>query len=185
MAEHVADSVVDREEKETDSNKFILLDDSLSDKDKDENLTDFMARFKASKDHMEKLYPAMLENYKRYRSIADPILDEFGNEVKGRSNLYVPYPWAITESELPRLAGRLPKVRAFPRNRTERTKTQSIQDLIYSRLHEAVEHIQDPCKEIIPYSFLSLLEGLYFLFIDSCLNTPFEDDFIFDSPPIK
>ena len=35
------------------------------------------------------------------------------------------------ESELPRLAGRLPRVRAFPRKRAERVKVEAIQNLLY------------------------------------------------------
>jgi len=139
MAIHPPELLEDRpteddESRPNDPNSFNLLDLTLTDQNKEDELDKFMARFKASKDHMEKLYPSMLINYKRYRSIAEPIEDDFGNEIEGRSNLYIPYPWAIVESELPRLAGRLPKVRAFPRNPSNETEAEAIQDLMYYSL---------------------------------------------------
>jgi len=130
----IAVGVEEDETPETDPNQFVLLDETLTDKEKEDSKDEFLARFKASKDYMEQLYPSMITNYKRYRSIAENITDDFGDEISGRSNLYIPYPWAILESELPRLAGRLPKVRAFPRNPSNRTEATSIQDLIYYSL---------------------------------------------------
>ena len=106
----------------------------LSEKEREEEFGIAISRFNSSEEFMATMYPKMLKYYKRYRSIADPIKDELGREVKGRSNLYIPYPWAIVESELPRLAGRIPRVRAFPRKREERIKVESIEDLIYYSL---------------------------------------------------
>lgn len=41
--------------------------------------------------------------YKRYRNHVDPILDEKGQKVKGRSNISVPYTFTMVETVLPRL----------------------------------------------------------------------------------
>lgn len=71
-------------------------------------------RLDASSKYMEKLYPDMIARYKKYKSISDPLRDDQGNVIEGRANLFVPYPWAIVESELPRLAGKLPRLRIFP-----------------------------------------------------------------------
>jgi hypothetical protein len=87
---------------------------NLSDTEKAEVLTVQKERLTASVKYMERLYPQMIENYKKYRSIAEPLKDDLGREVTNRSNLFVPYPWAIVESELPRLAGKLPRIRVFP-----------------------------------------------------------------------
>jgi len=113
-----------------DEPSFTLLRE-LTDSEKEDILHDYLQKFKTDRDNMELLYPGMLENYKKYRSIAAPLKDELGKTVKGRANLFIPYPWAIVEAELPRLAGKLPRVRAFPRKPSSRTKVQSIQDLIY------------------------------------------------------
>jgi hypothetical protein len=110
--------------------EFTLLRD-LTDREKTDTLDDYLEKFKDARGNMELLYPSMIENYKKYRSIADPLIDELGKKIEGRANLFVPYPWAIVEAELPRLAGRLPRVRAFPRKPSSKTKVASIQDLIY------------------------------------------------------
>lgn len=97
---------------------------------KEEILKEQNERYKASCEWMNQLLPGMIKNYKRYRSIAEPLRDNLGRELTNRSNIYVPYPWAIVESAMPRLAGRLPRVHAFPRKRVEQTKVDAIQDLI-------------------------------------------------------
>src|SRR5687767_14109844 len=102
----------------------------LSPEDKEKVLEEQLQRFKESKQFMEAIYPSMLKNYKKYRSIAEPMTDELGRKIKGRSNIFVPYPWGIVESEMPRMAGRLPRVRAFPRKPSEKVKVESIQDLL-------------------------------------------------------
>lgn len=80
---------------------------------------------------MQRLYPTMLRHYKKYRSVAEPLVDDLGNQVTGRSNLFIPYPWAIVESELPRLAGKLPRIRVFPRKEIDRSKVERRQDFLY------------------------------------------------------
>lgn len=109
---------------------FTVLHD-LTEDDKQDLLDEYLKKFSDSRKFMQNFYATMIKQYKRYRSIADPIVDELGREVKGRANLYVPYPWAIVESELPRLSGKLPRVRAFPRKRAERIKVEAIQNLLY------------------------------------------------------
>lgn len=112
---------------------FQLLYD-LNKEEKDRVLEQFKGRLNASEKYMKKLYPSMIANYKKYCSVADPIVDEFGKEDTERANLFLPYPHAIVEAEMPRLAGRLPRARAFPKRDAERVKTDAIQDLIYYSL---------------------------------------------------
>lgn len=88
-------------------------------------------RLTASVKYMETLYPQMLENYKKYRSIADPIVDDLGNEVTDEPNLFVPYPYGIVESELPRLAGKLPRIRIAPRKDIDKKAVEKRQDYLY------------------------------------------------------
>lgn len=102
----------------------------LSQEEKADVLKEQNDRYKASCSWMNQLLPGMIKNYKKYRSIAAPLMDELGREITSRSNIYVPYPWAIVESAMPRLAGRLPRVHAFPRKRIEQSKVEAIQDLI-------------------------------------------------------
>jgi hypothetical protein len=107
----------------------------LEDEEKAEILSEMLSRLKASTSFMNTLYPSMIANYKKYSSIADPIKNELGEEITARSNLFVPYPFALVESELPRLAGRLPRTRAFPRRgEVDQKKVDAIQDLIYYSL---------------------------------------------------
>lgn len=91
-------------------------------------------RYRESHEYMETLYPSMIKAFKAYRSIADPMVDQEGKVIKGRSNLYIPYPHAIVENEMPRIAGRLPRVKAFPRKPGDKVKVDAIQDLIYYSL---------------------------------------------------
>ena len=109
---------------------FENLYDITPDK-RDEVLDKMNKQYSAARDFMSTLYPRMIANYKAYRSIAEPMRDELNREVTGRANLYVPYPWAIVETELPRLAGRLPRIRAFPRREAQRAKVEVIQDNLY------------------------------------------------------
>ncbi len=102
----------------------------LSDPEKQTILKEQTDRLKASLQYMATLYPTWIKAFKKYRSIAEPLVDDLGREITGRANVFVPYPWAIVESEMPRLAGRLPRVHAFPRKRTEQAKVDAIQDLI-------------------------------------------------------
>lgn len=106
----------------------------LTEEERVEELKTQLDRYKESSDYMETLYPSMIKAFKKYRSIADPMLDEAGKVIKGRSNLFIPYPHAIVENEMPRLAGRLPRVKAFPRKPSDKTKVEAIQDLIYYSL---------------------------------------------------
>lgn len=100
--------------------------------ERDTILRDTQERLKFSTEWMSELYPGMLENYKKYRSVADPLTDELGNEIKNRANLRIPYPWAIVESALPRLAGKLPKTRIFPRRGDiDEKKVELKQDYLY------------------------------------------------------
>ena len=94
----------------------------------------FLRRLKGAEDNMKSLYPSMIANYKKYCSVADPIVDDLGNEVLDKPNLFIPYPFAIVESEMPRLAGRLPRARAFPLRHVDDKKVKCIQDLIYYAL---------------------------------------------------
>lgn len=102
----------------------------LSDDDKALILSEQNDRFNASMRYMEPLQTQMIKNYKMYRSIAEPLKDDLGRAINNRANIYVPYPWAIVESAMPRLAGRLPRVHAFPRKAVEKDKVSAIQDLI-------------------------------------------------------
>lgn len=102
----------------------------LDESEKESILKEQNDRYRASCKYMDALLPSMLKAYKKYRSIAEPLKDDLGREIDGRANIYVPYPWAIIESAMPRLAGRLPRVHAFPRKRIEQTKIDNIQDLI-------------------------------------------------------
>ena len=101
---------------------------------KEEVLQQFLKRLKSSEDYMKTLYPSMIANYKKYSSVADPIVDEVGDEITDRANLFLPYPYAIVEAEMPRLAGRLPRAHAFPKVESETAKVDAIQDLIYYSL---------------------------------------------------
>lgn len=94
-------------------------------------LDEMQAQYEEARGFMKLLWPSMIRNYKKYRSIADPLTDKLGKQVKGRANLFIPYPWAIVESELPRLAGRLPRIRAFPRRPEMRMKAEVIQNNLY------------------------------------------------------
>jgi hypothetical protein len=80
---------------------------------------------------MEVLYPGMLSRYKRYRSIADPIYDDLGQEVTDEPNLVIPYAYGIVESELPRLAGKLPKMRVSPRKKVDEHDVKRRQNYLY------------------------------------------------------
>ncbi len=106
----------------------------LMPEEKEEILMEQNQRIKASLQYMSTLHPSMIRAFKKYRSIAEPLVDDLGREIRGRSNIFIPYPWAIIESEMPRLAGRLPRVHAFPRKRIETKKVEAIQDLIYYSL---------------------------------------------------
>ena len=103
----------------------------LSDEDKEAQVQLVQKRYQASLKFMNNLYPQMIAAYKKYRSIAEPLRDELGREVTGEPNLYVPYPWAIVESELPRLAGKLPRIRVFPRKEVDEEKIDLRQDYLY------------------------------------------------------
>lgn len=104
----------------------------LSEEEAEAIKTDFIGRLQESTDYMEaNFHDSMLKNYKKYKSVADPILDKRGNEIKDRANIFIPYPWGIVETEIPRLAGRLPRIRAFPRRKALRAKVDVIQDNIY------------------------------------------------------
>ncbi len=122
---------IEQEEVQTPVEPIFQILHELDKTTKVELLDEYLKKFSDSRKFMQSFYPTMIKQYKRYRSIADPIVDALGNEIKGRANIYVPYPWAIVESELPRLAGKLPRVRAFPRKRAERVKVESIQNLLY------------------------------------------------------
>lgn len=102
----------------------------LSDEEKADILKEQNDRLRASLRYMTDLYPSMIKNYKKYRSIADPLRDDLGREITNRANIFVPYPHAIVESAMPRLSGRLPRVHAFPRQNPEAAKVEAIQDLI-------------------------------------------------------
>lgn len=80
---------------------------------------------------MEELYPTMIESYKKYRSIADPIKDALGNIVENEPNIFIPYPYGIVESELPRLAGKLPRIRIAPRKEIDDEQVERRQDYLY------------------------------------------------------
>jgi len=80
---------------------------------------------------METLYPQMLDNFKKYRSIADPVKDALGREVTNEPNIFVPYPYGIVESELPRLAGKLPRIRIAPRKDVDTKSVELRQDYLY------------------------------------------------------
>jgi hypothetical protein len=106
----------------------------LAPEDREEVLHQQEDRLRASLQYMTSLYPQWISNFKKYRSIADPLTDDLGNQVSGRANLYIPYPFAIVESEMPRLAGRLPRVHVFPRKDTDKSKVEAIQSLIHYSL---------------------------------------------------
>ncbi len=120
-------------QQEIETPVFQLLHD-LSEQEKEEILSLFTNRLKVAEGFMKTLYPSMIANYKKYCSVADPIKDEEGNVMDDRANLFIPYPFAVVENEMPRLAGRLPRARAFPRNKNDRAKVDAIQDLIYYAL---------------------------------------------------
>jgi len=120
-------------EEEQETPVFTVLAD-LSDREKEEVLQQFTERLEVAEKHMQTLYPSMIGNYKKYCSVADPIKNDQGEEITDRANLFIPYPFAIVECEMPRLAGRLPRARAFPRRDIEKEKVEAIQDLIYYSL---------------------------------------------------
>ena len=99
--------------------------------EKDDIVTQTLERFRESRDEMSLHYPRMIASYRKYRSIAKPLKNRLGKKLRARANLFVPYPWAIVESEMPRLAGRLPRIKAFPRNPGARVKGDAIQDLLF------------------------------------------------------
>ncbi len=121
---------IDQTMAEKETEVFQKLYD-LMDDEKNDIIAEQNKRLRASLQYMGNLYPGMIKAFKKYRSIADPVVDDFGNTIAGRANVYIPYPWAIIETEMPRLAGRLPRVHAFPRTRLEQAKVEAIQDLIY------------------------------------------------------
>jgi hypothetical protein len=112
------------------SNEFTALYD-LSEEEKLDRLNTQKQRLDASIKFMETLYPQMLENFKKYRSIADKIVDDRGREVKDEPNIFVPYPYGIVESELPRLAGKLPRIRIAPRKEVDSKNIDLRQDYLY------------------------------------------------------
>ena len=121
-------------EEEQETPVFTLLNEDLSDAEKVEILKQFTERLEVAEKHMQTLYPSMISNYKKYCSVADPIKNDQGEIVADRANLFIPYPFAIVECEMPRLAGRLPRARAFPKRDIEKEKVEAIQDLIYYSL---------------------------------------------------
>jgi hypothetical protein len=131
--EDIGDESVTFNEEDNPEPVFQILYE-IDEKEKDEVKDQFLKRLKSSQDFMDTLYPSMISNFKKYRSVADPIFDELGNEDTSRANLFIPYPHAIVEAEMPRLAGRLPKARAFPRFESQKIKTDAIQDMIYYSL---------------------------------------------------
>lgn len=80
---------------------------------------------------METLYPQMLANFKKYRSISDPVKDNLGRVIANEPNIFVPYPYGIVESELPRLAGKLPRIRIAPRKEIDEKDIELRQDYLY------------------------------------------------------
>src|SRR5581483_2368938 len=106
----------------------------LDSTEKEEILQQQEERMRASLQYMTTLYPTWLQAFKKYRSIAEPLVDDLGRQIAGRANLFIPYPWAIVESEMPRLAGRLPRVHVFPRKDVDRQKVEAIQALIHYSL---------------------------------------------------
>ena len=113
---------------------FHLLYPLEGEEEKDSILKQFLRRLDSSEKYMRTLHPSMIANYKKYCSVADPILDEHGEEIRDRANLFLPYPHAIVEAEMPRLAGKLPRARAFPKVDADNAKVDAIQDLIYYSL---------------------------------------------------
>lgn len=111
--------------------QFVKLYGDLTPDKREDILREQQDRLTASIKFMERLYPQMIENFKKYRSIAEPLVDALGNQIKNRANLFIPYPWAIIESALPRLAGKLPRVRIFPRKEVDRQQVETKQDLLY------------------------------------------------------
>ena len=100
---------------DSDSDVFTPLYD-LSDKKKEEIADIQKQRLAASTKFMNTLYPQMLDNFRKYRSIAEPLVDDLNREITDEPNLFIPYPFGIVESELPRLAGKLPRIRVSARN---------------------------------------------------------------------
>ena len=76
------------------------------------------------------MYPGMIANFKKYRSIAEPIVDDLGREIADEPNIFVPYPYGIVESELPRLAGKLPRIRITKRKDIDSEEVQRRQDYL-------------------------------------------------------
>lgn len=104
----------------------------FTEEEKADILTEFVNQYKDSHDFMRTLWPQMKANYQKYRSIAEPLKDQItGAQIKGRANLFIPYPWAIVETEMPRMAGRLPRLHAFPRREANREKVELIQNNLY------------------------------------------------------
>ena len=118
-----------KEENNEDAAFQILYD--LNEEEKEDILNQFIKRLDSAEKFMKTLYPSMIANYKKYCSVSDPIVDDLGEEITDRANLFIPYPFAIVEAELPRLAGKLPRARAFPKFESMQAKIDAIQDLIY------------------------------------------------------
>src|SRR5262245_2121195 len=100
----------------------------LSESQRDDLLEETRLRYKDSREFMDRMLTRMRKNYMAYRSIAEPLRDRLNRPIKNRANLYIPYPFAIVESEIPRTAGRLPRIHAFPRNPQKKDKVQVIQN---------------------------------------------------------
>lgn len=157
-------AAVDEMEGSVDLNVEKPVFQTLYDLDEDERdavLKDFTEKFQDSRDFMSRLYPRMKKNYKRYQSIAEPLVNAAGQKLKGRSNLYIPYPWAIVESEMPRMAGRLPRIRAFPRKTAERAKVNKIQDNLYYTF-DRMNYIQKQIQWLRQYSIYGWSPLFYF-----------------------
>jgi len=136
VTDEITDTLVetnDLGEEEQETPVFTLLYD-LQDREKEDIKKQFLDRLEVAEKHMQTLYPSMLANYKKYCSVAEPIKNDQGEIVEDRANLFIPYPFGIVECEMPRLAGRLPRARAFPKRDIEKEKVEAIQDLIYYSL---------------------------------------------------
>lgn len=116
---------------------FRKLHSFSTEAERDQLLDEIKTKFSDSRGWMEKLYPRMTRQYKTYRSIADQLRDKLGRVVKNRSNLFIPYPWAMVESEVPRLAGKMPRLHAIPRQDVKKAKVDVIQNNTYWSLDQA------------------------------------------------
>src|SRR5262245_65778994 len=74
----------------------------LSAQQREDLLEETRRRYKDSREFMDRLGPRMRKNYMQYRSIAEPLRDRMNRPIKNRANLFIPYPFAIVESEIPR-----------------------------------------------------------------------------------